>query len=144
DADLLFKPALELAGLVRDGEVTAREVTETALANIEKLDPELNAFILTDPDAALEQADAIKPGDQRPFAGVPTAIKDIGAMLAGYPYTCGATLFGDFKAPVDTFDVQRIKNAGFVITGKTNLPEFGILPVSESTRYGAVRNPYDT
>ncbi|MGH2905614.1 MAG: amidase [Solirubrobacterales bacterium] len=144
DRDLLFKPALELAQLVRDGAVTARELTELALGQVEELNPQLNAFIVTDAERALAAADEIKPGDDRPFAGVPTAIKDIGAMLEGYPYTCGATLFGDFISPLDTYDVQRIKRAGFVITGKTNLPEFGILPVSESTRYGAVRNPYDT
>jgi amidase len=99
---------------------------------------------MTDAELALQAADAVKPGDQRPFAGVPTAIKDIGAMLAGYPFTCGASIFGEFKAPLDSAVVRRIKDAGFVITGKTNLPEMGILPVSESTRYGAARNPYDT
>lgn len=144
DEELLFRPALELAALVRDGEVTATELTELALSRIEALDGEINAFILTDADRALATAAEIKPGDTRPFAGVPTAIKDIGAMLEGYPFTCGSGLFGDFKAPMDSAVTRRIKDSGFVITGKTNLPEMGILPVSESARYGAVRNPYDT
>lgn len=144
DGELLFKPALELAEGVRTGDFTARELTELALARIEELDPTLNAFIMSDPERALAAADAIGPGDERPFAGVPTAIKDIGTMLEGYPFTCGSGIFGDFVAPFDSNVAARIKGAGFVITGKTNLPECGILPVSESTRYGAARNPYDT
>lgn len=143
DGDLLRKPALELAMMVREGEVSSRELTELALAQIDALDQELNAFIMTDPDRALAAADAIEPGDGRPFAGVPTAIKDIGAMLEGYPFTCGSALFGDFQAPMDSLVTSRIKDAGFVITGKTNLPEMGILPVTESARYGAARNPFD-
>lgn len=144
DGDLLFRPALELAEGVRAGEYSSRELTELALARIEELDPTLNAFIMTDADKALAAADAIAPGDERPFAGVPTAIKDIGAMIEGYPFTCGSGIFGDFVAPFDSNVAARIKGAGFVVTGKTNLPECGILPVSESTRYGAARNPYDT
>lgn len=144
ESELLFRPAVELAEGVRTGEFSARELTELALSRIDELDPTLNAFIMTDPERALAAADAIEPGDERPFAGVPTAIKDIGTMLDGYPYTCGSAIFGDFVAPFDSNVAARIKGAGFVITGKTNLPECGILPVSESTRYGAARNPYDT
>lgn len=144
DRELLRKSGLELAALVRAGEVSATELTELSMVAIDELDGEINAFILTDADRALETAAQIKPGDERPFAGVPTAIKDIGAMLEGYPFTCGSALFGDFNAPMDSAVTRRIKDAGFVITGKTNLPEMGILPVSESSRYGAVRNPYDT
>ncbi|MGB1582181.1 MAG: amidase [Solirubrobacterales bacterium] len=144
DSQLLTSPALELAALVRSGEVSASELTELALTEIEEQNPTLGAFIMTDAERALEAAAKIEPGDQRPFAGVPTAIKDIGAMLEGYPFTCGAKLFGEFVAPIDSAVTRRIKNAGFVITGKTNLPEFGILPVTESSRYGPARNPYDT
>ncbi len=144
DADLLRRPALELADCVRRGDFTARELTEISLAAIERLDGEINAFTMTDPERALATADAVEPGDERPFAGVPTAIKDIGAMVEGYPFTCGSNIFGDFIAPFDTNVGARIKGAGFVITGKTNLPECGILPVSESQRYGPARNPFDT
>jgi amidase len=143
DDQLLFEPAVKLAEGVRSGEYSSRELTEAALAQIEALDDKINAFTYTDPERALAAADAVLSGDERPFAGVPTAIKDIGAMLEGYPFTCGAGIFGDFIAPFDSNPVRRIKDAGFVIVGKTNLPEMGILPVSESVRYGAVRNPYD-
>ncbi|MBJ7353405.1 MAG: amidase [Thermoleophilaceae bacterium] len=144
DSEILCTPAVELAAGVRNGDYTSRELTELALAKIEELDPTLNAFTMTDADRALAAADAVETGDDRPFAGVPTAIKDIGAMVDGYPFTCGSRIFGDFVAPFDSHVARRIKDAGFVIVGKTNLPELGILPVSESSRYGAVRNPYDT
>lgn len=143
DSELLFRPALELASGVRAGEYSARELTALALAQIERLDSQIGALIMTDAERALAVADQVAPGDPRPFAGVPTAIKDIGALLADYPYTCGSRVFGDFVAPFDSNVVTRIKDAGFVITGKTNLPECGILPVTEPTRYGATRNPYD-
>lgn len=144
DDTLLMKPALELAAGVRTGKWSARELTELALARYERFEPELNAFTMVDAERALAAADAVRPDDPRPFAGVPTAIKDLGAMLEGYPFTCASDLFGDFVAPLDSSVVTRIKQAGFVIVGKTNLPECGILCVSESRRFGAVRNPWDT
>ncbi len=141
--DLLSRPATELARLVKAGEVTSRELTEASLERIEALDPELNAFVHLDPDGALAAAGAIDPSDERPFAGVPIAIKDT-AAVAGMPYRLGSDLFGDFVPPQDAFVVRRLRDAGFVFVGKTNLPEFGILPVTEPRRFGPTRNPWDT
>ena len=143
DAELLFRPAGELAQLVRGGELSSRELTEAALGRIEALDGELNAFVHLDPEGALAAADAVGPGDSRPFAGVPIAIKDT-AAVAGMPYTLGSDAFGDFVPGHDAFVVRRLREAGFVIVGKTNLPEFGILPVTEPRRFGPTRNPWDT
>jgi amidase len=143
DTELLFRPASELAELVRSGELTSRELTEAALERIEALQPELNAFVHVDADGALAGADAVRPGDERPFAGVPLAVKDT-APVAGMPYTLGSDAFGDFVPAHDAFVVRRLREAGFVITGKTNLPEFGILPVTEPRRFGPTRNPWDT
>jgi amidase len=142
-ADLLTRPATELAGLLRAGEVSARELTEASLQRIEALDPELNAFVHLDPDGALAAADAIEASDERPFAGVPIAIKDT-AAVAGMPHRVGSHIFGDFVPPYDAFVVRRLRGAGFVIVGKTNLPEFGIMPVTEPRRFGPTRNPWDT
>jgi amidase len=139
----MFRPAGELARLVREGEVTARELVEASLERIEALQPELNAFVHLDPDGALAVADGISPGDRRSFAGVPIAIKDT-AQVAGMPYTLGSDLFGDFVSQQDGFLVRRLRDAGFVLVGKTNLPEFGILPVTEPRRFGSTRNPWDT
>ncbi len=140
--DLLSRPATELARLVKAGEVTARELTEASLERIEALDAELNAFVHLDPDGALTTADAIDASDERPFAGVPIAIKDT-APVAGMPYRLGSDMFGDFVPPQDAFVVRGLREAGFVFVGKTNLPEFGILPVTEPRRFGPTRNPWD-
>ena len=88
-------------------------------------------------------AEEISADDPRPFAGVPIAVKDT-APVAGMPYTMGSEVFGDFVPGHDAFLVRRLRDAGFVIVGKTSMPEFGILPVSESRRFGPVRNPWDT
>ena len=140
--DLLFRPVGELAALVRRGEIAARELTEASLRRIEALQPTLNAFMHVDHDGALAAAEAIGRDDPRPFAGVPIALKD-GAAVAGMPLTMCSELFGDYRPTQDSFVVRRLKAAGFVIVGKTNMPEFGILPVSEPRRFGAVRNPWD-
>ena len=143
DTELLFRPATELAGLVRSGKLGARELTEAALERIDALNGEINAFVYTDADGALAAADAVAPDDDRPFASVPIAVKDT-AAVAGMPYTLGSDLFGDFVPAHDAFVVRRLREAGFVIVGKTNLPEYGILPVTEPRRFGPTRNPWDT
>ena len=140
--ELLTRPAGELARLVKAGEVTARELAEASLERIEALDGELNAFVHLDPDSALAAAEAVDASDERPFAGVPIAVKDTAAM-AGMPYRLGSDLFGDFVPDHDAFVVRRLLDAGFVVVGKTNLPEFGILPVTEPRRFGPTRNPWD-
>jgi amidase len=143
EADLLFKSASELAHLVRSGELTSRELVETSLDRIEALESELNAFVHLDPDGAVAAAELVRPGDDRPFAGVPIAIKDT-AEVSGWPYTLGSDVFGGFVPGYDSFVVRRLREAGFVLVGKTSLPEFGILPVTEPRRFGPTRNPWDT
>jgi amidase len=142
DTALLFEPATELARLVKAGQVSARELTEASLERIQALDPELNAFVHLDPEGALATAEDIEPADERPFAGVPIAVKDT-APVAGMPHRLGSDLFGDFVPGHDAFAVRRLREAGFVIVGKTSLPEFGILPVTEPRRFGPTRNPWD-
>jgi amidase len=84
------------------------------------------------------------PGDDRPFCGVPIAIKDLFAPVAGWPLTQGTGLIGDYRPDYDSNVVRRLRDAGFVLLGRTNSPEFGILPVTEPRRNGATRNPWDT
>jgi amidase len=138
----MFRPATELAELVRSGEVSSRELIEVSLARIEALDPQLNAFVDVFADEALDAADRIEPGDARPFAGVPIAIKNNRAV-AGKRLTNACRLMKDFIAPYDHNVVRRIRDAGFVIVGTTTLPEYGILPVSEARLFGPTRNPWD-
>src|SRR3954447_8824660 len=94
-SDLLYKPGLELARMVREGEVSATDLVEASLDRIVAVDPEINAFTHVDPVGARAAAAAIEPGDERPFAGVPIAIKEL-APLAGLPMTGGSDLYGDF------------------------------------------------
>jgi len=138
----MFRPLSELAALVREGELSARELVNHSLERIDALDAQVGAFVHVDAEGALAAAAAIAPGDERPFAGVPIAIKD-NVPVAGLPLTFCAPLFGDFVAQHDAFLVRRLRDAGFVIVGKTALPEFGILPTTESTRFGPTRNPWD-
>jgi amidase len=141
-ADLMFRPATELAAMVRAGEVSARELVEASLARIEALNPEFNAFLDVFPEEALAAADAVKPGDARPLAGVPTAIKNNRPIL-GKRWTFASNLFADFPAPMEWIGVERLRDAGAIVVGQTNLPEFGIVPTTESRRFGAARNPWD-
>lgn len=140
--DLLFRPADELAGLVRGGEVSARELVDASLERIEALDSKVNAFVHVDARGARASADAIGPGDERPYAGVPVAVKNNRAV-AGFPLTLGAAFTGDLTPGHDHNVTRRLRGAGFVIVGATTLPEWGILPVTESRRLGPTRNPWD-
>ena len=141
-SDLLFRPASELAGLVRSGELSARELVQASLDRIEALDPELNAFVDVFADDALAAADEVRAGDERPFAGVPIAIKNNRA-IDGKRLTFAAEFFGDWEAPYDHNVVRRLKEAGFVVMGSTTLPEWGILPWTNTKRFGPTRNPWD-
>jgi len=139
--DLLFRSVRELAASIRSGELAARELVEAALRRIDELDPKLGAFTHVAHESALACAASVRPGDMRPFAGVPIAIKDNRAV-AGMPLTNCSDLFGDYVPDYDAYVVRRLRDAGFVIVGKTAMPEMGILPTTESRRFGATRNPW--
>jgi amidase len=140
--DLLSRPVSELAALIRSGELSASELVAASLARIDALEPSINAFTHVAHESAIAQAAEVGAGDARPFAGVPIAIKD-NRPVAGMPLTLCSDLFGDLVPPHDAFFVRRLREAGFVIVGKTALPEMGILPTTESRRFGPTRNPWD-
>jgi amidase len=142
DSDLMFRSASELASMVRAGEVSSRELVEISLARIAELNPELNAFVDVDAERALTAADEVQPGDARPFAGVPIAIKNNRAVN-GLRLTYGCSLMQEFVADYDHNVTRRLRDAGFVIVGSTTLPEYGILPTTEAHIFGPTRNPWD-
>jgi amidase len=142
DSDLMFRSAGELAGMVRSGEVSARELVEVSLERIEQLNPELNAFVEIDGERALATAAEIGADDERPFAGVPVAIKNNRAV-AGMRLTYGCELMQSFQCDYDHNVTRRLRDAGFVIVGTTTLPEYGILPTTEARIFGPTRNPWD-
>jgi len=141
-SELLLRSATELAALVRAGDLSARELVEACLRRIDEVEPTINAFAYVAHDSALADADAIAPSDPRPFAGVPIAVKD-NRPVKGMPLTMGSDLFGDFVPGHDAYLVRRLREAGFVIVGKTSMPEMGILPTTEPRRFGPTRNPWD-
>ena len=142
DSDLMFRSASELASMVRSGEISSRELVQTSLQRIEELNPMLNAFVQVDDEGALAAADGIGSGDERPFAGVPIAIKN-NRPVKGLRLTYGCPLMAEHVAPYDHNITRRLRDAGFVIVGTTTLPEYGILPVSEAAIFGPTRNPWD-
>ncbi|HST19378.1 MAG TPA: amidase [Gaiellaceae bacterium] len=132
---------VEQAALVRSGEVSARELVESALEQIERSNPTVNAFVSVTPERALAEADRVRPGDPRPLCGVPVGIKDLLSATEGIATTEGSDAFGDWVAGHDTAHVRRLREAGAIVIGKTNTPELGLRPVTENDRYGATRNP---
>jgi amidase len=140
--ELAFLSAVEQARLIRAGEVSSRELVEHYLERIDRLDPSLNAFVTVCADEALADATAIdlSEGDE-PFRGVPVAVKDLTAT-AGIRTTYSSHAYADNVPDFDTAVVRRIREAGFVIVGKTNTPEFGTVAFTESELNGATRNPW--
>jgi amidase len=118
--------------------VTARELTEAAIARIEATNSALN-YLVTD---CFEQALATEPSDG-PFSGVPMLVKDLNET-AGVRTTFSSRAFADYVPAHDSAVVRRMKDAGFVVLGKSNTPEFGSTCVTESALNGACRNPWDT
>ncbi len=142
--DTRWLDATDQASLVRSGEVTPLELLDAAIERIEAVDPALNAVVIRWFDAA--RATAAGPLPDGPFRGVPTLLKDLWAHFAGQPLTNGNQALKDVMpvSATDTTLVSRFRDAGFVIAGRTNSPEFGSLPSTEPTAWGATRNPWDT
>ncbi|MGH3127011.1 MAG: amidase [Gaiellaceae bacterium] len=142
--ELAFASAVEQARLVRNGEVTSAELVQLSLDRIARLDPTLNAFVTVCADEALAAAASIDstPGDAL-FRGVPIGVKDL-AATAGVRTTYSSHAYAEYVPDFDTAVVRRIREAGFVIVGKTNTPEFGTVAFTESDLNGATRNPWDT
>ncbi len=137
---------LALADLVRRGEVSAVEITEAALARMAARNPSLNAIVRPLESLAREMAARVH-GDatlrQAPFAGVPMAIKDLQATIAGVPTSHGTRPLQQVVPTHDTELVARYRRAGAVFIGKSNTPEFGLTPFTESEALGPSKNPWD-
>ena len=132
--------ALELAAQIRAGELSAVEAVEDAIARAESENPRLN-FLVTDCYVrAVERAKGPLGG---PFAGVPLLVKDL-TETAGVRTTFSSRAFSDYVPTQTAAVVRRMEEAGFVVIGKSNTPEFGITCVTESELNGACRNPFDT
>jgi amidase len=144
--DYAYSTATELAAALRSGEVSAVELTRTAIDRIQRLDGETNAVVVRDFDRAMDAArvaDAARtPDDPRPLLGIPITVKE-SFNVAGLPTTWGIPQFRDFVATEDAVAVARLRAAGAVILGKTNVPiALGDLQ-SYNDIYGTTNNPWD-
>ena len=141
----VFAGLARQAELIAVGELSSRELTEAYLRRIERLNPTLNAFRVVFAERALIEADQAdgrrRAGEARPLLGVPVAIKD-DTDVAGEVTARGTNAYGD-PAREDAEVVRRLRAAGAVIVGKTNVPELMITPFTESPTFGATRNPWD-
>ncbi len=144
--DLAFAGAAMQAEMVRAGEVSPTELVRFHLDRIERLDPQLNAFRVVLAERALaeaQQAEArLRGGDERPLLGVPIALKD-GQDLAGEMTSHGTDCFPE-PVSADTEMVARLRAAGAIVIGKTNLPELAVFGFTESATWGASRNPWNS
>jgi len=143
--DVAFAGAARQAEMVRNGEVTPRQLVELSLERIARLDPELNSFRKVFAEKALleaEQAEArLQGGEERPLLGVPIAIKDE-MPVAGEVCTMGTDAFSE-PAKADAEQVRRLREAGAIVVGLTLLPELAICGFTESATYGVSRNPWN-
>ena len=147
-SDLCFLNAVDLAALLQARTVSAREVMAAHLGRIHQLNPKLNAIVaMLDDDQCLALADA---ADQRaargealpPLHGLPIAFKDLQPAV-GFPFTRGSPIFKDDMPEQDSVLVERLRNAGAIPIGKTNVPEFGMGSHTYNNVYGTTFNPYD-
>jgi amidase len=145
---LCFAPARELASRLRAREISARELMQASLAQIARVNSRVNAIVAKlDDDACLALADAADARLARgegvgALHGLPIAIKDMQPVV-GFPHTLGSPLFARQLPAADSLLVERIRCAGALIIGKTNVPEFGLGSHTYNSVYGTTRNPYD-
>lgn len=149
DADMTApwqRSALDLAAAIRGGELTSREVVEAHLARIDEVNPWLNAVVARMDDAALAAADAADAAvaagaDLGPLHGVPCTVKE-NVDVEGMATTQGVPAMADAIAPSDAPVVERMRAAGAIPIGRTNLPDFGLRVATESSLHGVTRNPW--
>ncbi len=145
--DILDLTAVELGRKIREHEIRVVEATEASLAQIEKLEPQLNCYVTIAKEQALKQAKEVqKRIDDKtltgPLAGVPMAIKD-NMCLEGLPTTCSSKILENFVPTYTAEAVKRLIGAGAVILGKTNMDEFAMGSTTETSAFGETKNPWN-
>ena len=144
---MITRSAHEMSSAMVSGEITSQELTKAHLDRISAVDKEVHAFLHVDTEGAMSQAKAVDDARARgeklgPLAGVPLALKDV-LVQKGIPTTCGSKILEGWRPPYDATVVTRLKNAGIVILGKTNMDEFAMGSSTENSAYGPTHNPWD-
>ena len=135
--------ATETADRIASREVSAVEVAQAHLDRIAARDGDYNAFLHVDTDGALAQAKRVDAGEVTgPLAGVPLALKDV-IVTRGVPTTAGSKILEGWRPPYDATIVNRMRDAGIVVLGKTNMDEFAMGSSTEHSAYGPTHNPWD-
>ncbi len=145
--DFNTKTALELGQMIKNKEISSPELTQAMLDNIESNDKDINAYITVDKEGALARAEeiqaAIDAGEElSPLAGVPMAVKD-NICTKDTLTSCGSKMLYNFKPPYNATVVDRLKDAGAVVLGKLNMDEFAMGGSTETSYFGATKNPWD-
>ncbi len=145
-SDFHKKTITELSALLKSGEASSVQLTEHFIARIKQHDEKLNSFITVTEDEAISAAKAadekIKAGDAGPLTGIPIAHKDI-FCTQGVKTSCGSKMLDNFISPYDATVVTKLKQAGIVMLGKTNMDEFAMGSSNETSFYGPVKNPWN-
>jgi aspartyl-tRNA(Asn)/glutamyl-tRNA(Gln) amidotransferase subunit A len=141
--DLVRLPAEQIAALIASREASAVEVTQAHLDRIDAVDDKLHAFLHVDREGALAQARRVDAGEVTgPLAGVPLALKDI-VVTRGIPTTAGSKILEGWIPPYDATIVTKMRAAGIVVLGKTNMDEFAMGSSTEHSAFGPSHNPWD-
>ncbi|MFO8240201.1 MAG: amidase [Dissulfuribacterales bacterium] len=143
--ELCYKPAYELRRMIDEKKISIEELTRSFLERIEKVNPSVNAIVAFRPESAIQEAkalDAREGNRDLPLFGIPLTVKDLNETI-DMPTTLGSTILKEFYPGYEALIITWLKEAGAIVLGKTNTPEFGLLAVADNKLFGPTRNPWN-